>query len=151
MVKHLATLPVSLRFFAEPFEIWTAGACLITGVPAVLGKARPAALALAVHSVPWLLHAWGIMLCIGGLATLIARWRIGRPQTDLGDLSARALEVVGLVILATAVGIYAIAILAIGMVGLAAGTTTAAMSGSCGMRAWIVSAELKRQRQGPDV
>lgn len=145
-VKHLNSLPASLRFFAEPFEIWTAGACLLTGVPATLGKARPGALALATQTVPWLLNAWGVLLCLGGVATLIARWRIGRPQTDLGDVSARALEVLGLVILATAIGIYAIAILVLGMIGLAAGTTTAAMSASCAMRAWIVSAELKRQR-----
>lgn len=151
MVKHLSALPLRLRFFAEPFEIWIAGACLVTGVPAVFGKARPTALILAVQTIPWLLHIWGALLCVGSVATLVARWRIGRPQSELGDVAARALEVVGLVVLATAIGIYAIAILAVGMVGLAAGTTTAAASGSCAMRAWIVSAELKRQRQGPDV
>lgn len=147
MVKHLNSLPTSLRFFAEPFENLIAGSCLVTGVPAALGSTRPQSLALAVHPFSWLLHAWGILLCVGGVATLVARWRIGRPQTDLGDRSARSLEVAGLVVLATALGVYAIAILAVGLPGLAAGSITAATTGACAMRAWIVARELTQQRR----
>lgn len=146
MVKHLHSLPTPLRFFAEPFENWIAGACLITGAPATFGAAQPRALVMAVHPIPWLLHVWGALMCLGAVATLVARWRIARPQTDLGDLSARSLEVVGLVMLATAMGVYAVAILALGAVGLAAGTITAAGAGSSAMRAWIVSRELRQQR-----
>lgn len=147
-MKHLAALPRSLRFFAEPFENWIAGACLVTGVPAAVGTAHPQSLAVAVGGLSWLLHAWGALLCIGAVATLAARWRIGRPQTKLGDRSARALEVVGLVTLATATAVYAVAIVAVGIPGLAAGSITASMAGACGMRAWIVSRELKRERRG---
>lgn len=146
MMRHLAALPRSLRFFAEPFEVWIAGACLISGTLAALGRARP--LSLVTQAPSWMLHAWGVMLCIGGVATLVARWRIGRPQTALGDRSARALEVLGLAALATAISVYAIAILAVGVTGLSAGTITAAMAASCAMRAWIVARELKRERQG---
>lgn len=149
-VKHLASLPRPLRFFAEPFENWIAGASLFSGVLAVAGKARPGSLVAQAPS--WFLHVWGVMLCIGGVATLVARWRIGRPQTDLGDRSARALEVVGLVALATATAVYAVAILAVGTAGLSAGTITVAMSASCAMRAWIVARELRAQRSAePDV
>lgn len=144
MVKHLAALPRPLRFFAEPFENWIASACLISGTLAVLGRARP--LSLVTQAPGWMLHVWGVMLCVGGVATLVARWRIGRPQTDLGARSARALEVLGLAVLATAISVYAIAILAVGMMGLSAGTITAAMAASCTMRAWIVARELKQQR-----
>lgn len=144
MVKHLNSLPTPLRFFAEPFENWIAGASLVSGTLAVIGKSRP--LSLAAQAPSWMLHVWGAMLCIGGVATLVARWRIGRPQTDLGDRSARALEVVGLVALATAIGVYAVAILAVGAAGITAGATTAAMAGACSMRAWIVARELKLQR-----
>jgi len=146
-MKHLSALPLRFRFFAEPFEIYIALACLVTGVPAAIGSAHPQSLARALQSLSWLLHAWGALLCLGAVATLVARWRIARPQTELGDMAARALEVVGLVALATAIGVYVVAILAVGMAGLAAGATTAAASASCAMRAWIVSAELKRQRQ----
>ncbi|MFL6113247.1 MAG: hypothetical protein ACJ786_18090 [Catenulispora sp.] len=148
MVKHLAALPKSLRFFAEPFEVWTAGACLVPGVPAAIGSAHPQSLGVAVSGSAWLLHAWGGLLCLGAVATLVARWRIARPQTHLGDRSARSLEVVGLVTLATAIVVYAIAIVAVGIPGLAAGSITASMAGACGMRAWIAWRELGRERQG---
>lgn len=147
-MKHLAALPKSLRFFAEPFEIWIALACLLTGIPAAIGSAHPQSLATAVGNYPWLLHAWGGLLCLGAVTTLIARWRIARPQTELGDRSARSLEVVGLVTLATATTVYAVAIVAVGIPGLAAGSITASAAGACAMRAWIVSRELKRERQG---
>lgn len=150
-MKHLAALPKSLRFFAEPFENWIAGACLLTGVPAVIGSAHPLSLALALRGLSWLLHAWGALLSLGSVALLVARWRISRPQTELGDRSARALEVVGLVMLATATAVYAVAIVAVGVPGLAAGSITASAAGACAMRAWIVSRELKRERQGPNV
>jgi len=39
-MKHLAALPRSLRFFAEPFEIWIALACVLTGIPAAIGTTR---------------------------------------------------------------------------------------------------------------
>lgn len=149
-MRHLAALPRSLRFFAEPFENWIALACLLTGIPAV-GTAHPQSLAAALRGYSWLLHAWGVLLCLGAVATLIARWRIGRPQTELGDRSARALEVVGLVMLATATAVYAVAIMAVGLSALAAGSITASAAGACAMRAWIVSRELARERQGADV
>jgi len=147
-MKHLAALPRRLRFFAEPFEIWIALACLATGVPAAIGSAHPQSLALALRDFSWLLHAWGALLCLGSLATLVARWRIARPQTELGDRSARSLEVVGLVTLATATTVYAVAIVAVGVPGLAAGSITASAAAACAMRGWIVSRELKRERQG---
>jgi hypothetical protein len=151
MMRHLAALPRPLRFFAEPFENWIALACLLTGVPAAIGTTRPQSLALALRGFPWLLHAWGALMCLGAIAALVARWRIGRPQTKLGDRSARSLEVVGLVMLATATAAYAIAIVAVGVPGLGAGSITASAAGACAMRALIVSRELKRERQGPDV
>ena len=149
-MKHLAALPRSLRFFAEPFEIWIALACLLTGIPAI-GSAHPQSLAVALRGYPWLLHAWGVLLCVGAVALLFARWRIGRPQTDLGDRSARSLEVVGLVTLATGNAVYALAITAVGAVGLAAGSNAAALAGACAMRAWIISRELRRERQAANV
>jgi hypothetical protein len=150
-MKHLAALPRSLRFFAEPFEIWIAFACLLTGIPAAVSSAHPQSLAAALHGYSWLLHAWGVLLCLGAVATLAARWRIGRPQTELGDRSARALEVVGLVMLATTTTVYAVAIVAVGIPGLAAGSITASAAAACGMRAWIVSRELAHERLAADV
>lgn len=143
-VRHLASLPRPLRFFAEPFENWIAFACVISGSLAAVGKARP--LSLVTQAPPWMLHAWGVLLVAGGVATLVARWRIGRPQTELGERSARSLEVVGLVALATAITVYAMAILAVGTSALSAGAITAAMAASCAMRAWIVARELRLQR-----
>jgi hypothetical protein len=143
-VKHLASLPRPLRFFAEPFENWIAGASLVSGSLAVVGKARP--LSLVAQAPTWFLHVWGAMLCVGAVATLVARWRIGRPQTPLGDRSARALEVLGLVALATAIAVYSVAIFATGTPGATAGAITVAMSASCAMRAWIVARELKAER-----
>lgn len=148
MVKHLASLPAQFRFFAEPFEVWIAGACIISGTLAALGRARP--LSLVTQAPSWMLHVWGVVLLIGGAATLVARWRIGRPQTVLGDRSARSLEVVGLVALATAICVYAVAIFAVGRTGTASGSITAAMAASCAMRAWIVARELKAERRGSD-
>ena len=149
-VKHLNALPRPLRFFAEPFENLIAGSSLVTGVPAAAGSVRPQSLVVAVQPIPWLLHVWGALLCVGGVALLVARWRIARPQTELGDRSARALEVVGLVALATATSIYAVAILDVGLQGVAAGSITTATAGACVLRAWIVARELKQERRASD-
>lgn len=148
MVKHLASLPARFRFFAEPFEVWIAGACTVSGTLAALGRARP--LSLVTQAPTWMLHLWGVLLFVGGVATLVARWRIGRPQTVLGDRSARSLEVVGLVALATAICVYALAIFAVGRTGIVSGSITAAMAASCAMRAWIVAREVRTERQGSD-
>lgn len=145
-VKNLYALPPHLRFFAEPFEVWMSTACLVTGITAAAGKTRPQSLAAQLS--PWLLHGWGVLLCLGGATTLLARWRIGRPQTDLGLLAARSWEVAGLTALATAIGAYALAALAAGVAGLTAGSMTAGAAWTFAVRAWIVSRELKKERAG---
>lgn len=143
-MRNLYALPPRLRFFAEPFEVWMSAACLVTGSAAALGKTRPQSLANQLP--PWFMHTWGVLLCLGGLATIVARWRIGRPQTDLGLRAARSMEVFGLTALATSIGIYAVAALAVGVAGLTAGTMTAGGAWTFAVRAWIVSRDLKRER-----
>ena len=91
-VKHLNALPRPLRFFAEPFENLIAGSSLVTGVPAAAGSVRPQSLVVAVQPIPWLLHVWGVLLCVGGVALLVARWRIARPQTELGSQRRASVE-----------------------------------------------------------
>lgn len=144
-VKNLAVLPKPLRIFAEPFEFWIGLACALAGALAAVGRSRPQS--LVVLHAPWLLHAWGVLLFVGGVATAVSRIRIGLRQTDLGYRSARALEVVGLVDLATAIIVYAVAVLAVGVAGLVAGLIYVALGGACAMRAWIVSRELKQERR----
>jgi len=145
MMKNLTVLPRPLRIFAEPFEFWIGLACALAGALAAVGRSRPQSL-VNLHA-PWLLYAWGVLLFVGGIATAAARIRIGLRQTDLGYRSARALEVVGLVDLATAIIVYAVAVLAVGVAALVAGLIYAALGGACAMRAWIVSRELKRERR----
>lgn len=144
-VKNLTVLPRPLRIFAEPFEFWIGLACALAGALAAAGRSRPQS--LVVLHAPWLLHAWGVLLFVGGIATAAARIRIGLRQTDLGYRSARALEVVGLVDLATAICVYAVAVLAVGVAALVAGLIYAALGAACAMRAWIVSRELSRERR----
>lgn len=124
--------------------MWLALASVITGVWIQWSRAaRP--LSLVAQLSPWLVHAWGVLLAVGGVATLAGRWRIAqwRPPAPAVRLAAAfRLEVAGMVCMATAVGVYSLAILAAGRVGLTAGSLTMAQAWACAVRARIVSRQL---------
>lgn len=144
-VRNLEGLSPRWRPMAEPFEMWLGLASVVTGVWIQWSSsARPASLVAQLS--PWLIHAWGALLAAGGLATLAARWRIGRwaPPTPVASvMAAFRLEVVGMICMATAVGVYSMAILAIGRAGLTAGLLTMAQAWACAVRARIVSWQLR--------
>lgn len=147
-MKNLPVLPPALRPFAEPHEVWLAAGAIATGIPAALGYVQPHS--LVVQLPHWLLPVWGVMLIIGGVATFVARIWIARPLTEFGVRSAQGLELVGQIVLATAIGIYAVAILAAGLSGVPAGALMTGLTGAFVMRAWIISRGLKRMRANQD-
>jgi hypothetical protein len=144
-VRNLDGLTPRWRFLSEPFEVWLSLSSVLTGTTVQWsGRSRPQSLVTQLS--PWLLHAWGVLLVVGGVATLMARWRIGRwdPQAPTAALVAGfRLEVVGMICLATAVGVYSLAILAVGRGGLAAGSLTMAPAWACAVRARIVARQLR--------
>lgn len=143
-MKNLPVLPPALRPFAEPHETWLALGALATGIPAALGYVRPHS--LEVQLPHWLLLVWGCMLAIGGITTVAARVWIARPLTEFGVRSAQGLELFGQIVLATAIGIYALAILGTGLAGVPAGALMAGLTAAFLMRSWIISRDLKRSR-----
>lgn len=144
-MRNLEDLSPRWRPLSEPFEMWLGLASAVTGVWIQWsGPARP--LSLVSQLSPWLLHAWGVLLAAGGVATMVARWRIGRwaPPTPVAVvMPAFRLEVVGMICMATAVGVYSMAILAVGRAGLTAGSLTMAQAWACAVRARIVSRQLR--------
>lgn len=145
-MRNLNLLPRGLRFFAEPFEVMLGTSSLVSGIPALLGSVHPSSLALQL-SPAWV-HVWGLMLCLGGVVTLWARWRIAQwdleTPSDRRLISALRAEVAGMMLLATSMGVYALAILLVGLLGLQAGSLIAGWSVAFGLRAWIVSRSVKR-------
>jgi hypothetical protein len=143
-VRNLELLSPRWRFLSEPFEVWFGGAAAVTGATVQWSpKSRPQSLVAQLS--PWLVHAWGVLLIVGGVATVVARWRIGRWRPGTAGTSVMApfrLEVVGMICLATALGVYSVAILANGRAGLAAGLLTMAPAWACAVRARIVSRQL---------
>lgn len=151
-MRCLGALPRRLRFFSEPFEVLLAVSAVVSGAPAAWGSSRPASLAFQLS--PWLVHVWGVLLCLGGATTLWARWRIGRWEAGAGADGALAaslrLEMTGMVLLATGIGVYAAAIFAVGAAAFQAGSITAAWAGGFALRAWIISRTLAAHVPRPD-
>jgi NhaP-type Na+/H+ and K+/H+ antiporter len=145
VVRNLTGLSPRWRFFAEPFEVLLALAALLAGVPVVWGATRP--VSLAAQLSPWLLRAWGVSLIVGGLLTLWARWRIARARTDPGLIAASRLEAVAMLLFATSLGVYGLAILAVGVAGLASGPITLAYAAAFGVRARIITRQLAEARR----
>lgn len=151
-MRNLIALSPMGRFLEQPFEILLASAALVTGSASAWGSSRPTS--LAEQLTPWLLRAWGVALVVGGLLTLCSRLWIARAHMDAGVVAASRLEVVAMGLLATLLGVYAVAILAVGAAGLAAGPITLAWAAAFGVRARNISrklAEWRRGRDGPDV
>jgi hypothetical protein len=159
-MRNLALLPRWLRFFAEPFEPPLAASAVASGTAVEWGGVLPPS--LAAQLTPWEARVWGVLLIAGGLATLWARWRISLWQvtepSDAGLILACRFEMVGMMLLATASLTYGLAILAVGLVALQAAAFTLAWGGACGVRAWIVSRQVRlfagikqRAGAGPDV
>lgn len=148
-VRNLEGLTPRWRPLSEPFEMWLGLASVVTGVWIQWSNsARPASLVAQLS--PWLVHAWGILLAAGGVATVVARVRIGRwapPAPVASVMAAFRLEVVGMICMATAVGVYSMAILSVGRVGLTAGSLTMAQAWACAVRARIVSRQLRIANQ----
>lgn len=134
------------RFGAEPFEIFLALAALLSGLSVLLGTTRPGSLASQLS--PWVLRAWGASLSAGAVLTLTSRWLLAGAGTVRALIRALRLEQLGMTLFATTAGIYAIAIMAVGRAGLAAGFIIVGWSAACTVRAWIIRAE--RRALPPD-
>lgn len=142
-VRNLGVLPERWQFFSEPFDLLVAVSALFGGVPALLGFAPQS---LVVQLAPWVLHVWGGLLCAGGVALPVSRWRIGRSfvmgGTPAGLSAGLRLGRGGMLLLATADAVYGLAILANGVSGIQAGSLTMAWAGGAAIRAWVLSRQL---------
>lgn len=138
--RSLSALSPRWRFLDQPFELMAALGAIVSGAPVAWGATRPES--LAAHLSPWMVRSWGAMLCLGGIATMTARIRVARARSDPGLIAASRLEVVGLLLFATVLGMYGTAILALGSRGLAVGPMAAGWGVACAVRARIVVKQL---------
>lgn len=143
-MRHLRALTGRWGFFAEPFEIYLAAAALFSGLTVLTGLTAPSALARQVS--PWMLRAWGAGLIAGAILTLLARWLLAGARTEHGLESAARIEVLGMTIFAGAASMYAMSILAVGVIGIPAGGFIAAFAGACATRARIITNEWRGHR-----
>ena len=71
---------------AHNYELWTAALCLVMGVPLV-ARVAPSPNSIATYLPSWALLAWGVILTLGGLCTVIGiLWRYFRPNQFLAGL-----------------------------------------------------------------
>lgn len=144
-MRHLQALTGWWRFFAEPFEVLLAAGAMLVGPVVLLGLASPTSLARQVS--PWVLRAWGAGLFTAAVITLGSRWLMAGAQTErVRDFAAR-IEVLGMTVFVGTCTMYALSILAIGIVGIPAGAFIAAFAGACGIRARIITNEWRDHRK----
>jgi len=147
-MQHMAVMRGRWAMFAEPFEIFLAVAALVSGLSVLAGTSRPGSLATQLS--PWVVRAWGASLSTGGALTLTSRWLLAGARTARGLIRALRLEQLGMSLFATTAGIYALAIMAVGRDGLAAGPIIIGWSAACNVRAWIIRTERRTLLSGPD-
>jgi hypothetical protein len=128
------------RFVSQPFELVIALGALASGVPVLWGATRPESLAALLS--PWMVRGWGAMACLGGITTLASLGRMARARTDEGLIAGGRLEVIGMLLFATVLLSYSIAVLALGLRGLAVGPMSAGWGGAFAVRARIVVKQL---------
>lgn len=147
-MRHLSAVRGrwSRAFLAEPFETFLAVAALVSGLSVLVGTSHPGS--LASHLSPWVLRAWGASLSAGGALTMTSRWLLAGAHTNRDAIRALRTEEMGMTLFATTAGIYALAIMATGRAGLAAGPIIIGWSAACTARAWIIRAE--RRMLPPD-
>lgn len=144
-MRNLSALSPLERFFDEPFEVLLAVGALVSGSSVAAARSRPVSLAAQLSS-PWMLRAWGVSVLAGGVLTLLARLRLARARTDEGLIAGSRLEVVAMVLFATTLGVYGLAILAVGAAGLAAAPLTLAWSAAFAVQARKVTRRLRTAR-----
>lgn len=137
-MRHLSAMG-RWAFLDEPFELFLAIAALVSGLSVMLGTSRPGS--LVAQMSPWVLRAWGASLSVGGALTITSRWLLAGADTAPAVIRALRLEQMGMTLFATTAGTYAIAIIAIGRAGLAAGPIIVGWSIACTVRAWIIRLE----------
>lgn len=135
-MRNLAALPPRWRFLSEPFELAFAIGSAVSGALVTLGVTRPES--LVVQLSPWLVRGWGLMLLAGAAATLGARVRMARARTDQGLIAASRLEVIGMLLFATVLGVYGLGVMALGSRGLAVGPMAGAWAMAFAVRARIL-------------
>lgn len=147
-MQHLPVMRGRWAVLAEPFEVFLAVAALISGLSVLVGTTRPGSLASQLS--PWVLRAWGASLSAGGALTMTSRWLLAGAHNVGNLVRALRLEQMGMTLFATTAGIYAIAIMALGREGLAAGPIIVGWSAACTVRAWIIRAERRTLPPNPD-
>lgn len=140
-MQYLEILPAKLRILSEPFEVFLAVSALLSGASVLLGATRPAALQSQVS--PWMLHAWGAALLVGGSLTMVSRWLMAKAHTNDQLETASRIEKLGMILFATAAAMYGAAIIAVGRAGLGAGPIILGWSVACATRAWIITRQWK--------
>jgi hypothetical protein len=143
-MRHLRTLRGWWRFVAEPFEVFLAAAGLASGLPVLIGVTEPSSLARQV--APWMLHAWALGVVLGGVLTLLARWRIARAQTPDAQESAARIEVMGMTLSAGTYTMYGLCILAVGVSGIPAGSIIIGLAAAYVVRARVITVEWEEHR-----
>jgi hypothetical protein len=127
-------LPAAM--LGDPFEIFIAFLCFISGVPLAIGNVQPASIE---ESLPrYLAQAWGIGLVVGSGVVLLGAHLAHRELKNTRDILSprrgQEIERLGLLLLGYVAVIYAVAII---LVGGIAGVVAASITFGFGLVCWL--------------
>lgn len=103
-------------FFSQPFELLLAGVQVLSGILYLIGHSKPGT--LEAQLPPAELKTWVIGYTVGGALTVLSRLFLASAVTERSLEIGSRVEAVSLTISGGAIGMYAISIMALGVVAL---------------------------------
>lgn len=92
----------------DPFELFIAFLCFLSGVPLLFGKTEATSIQALLPQ--WLAYSWGLMLVLGSLLTVVGVLSYTHKARSERQHYARLIEKSGLGLLGGAATVYALAI-----------------------------------------
>lgn len=123
----------------NPFEAYLLGVCALQGWSVLAGAASPNALYSLLN--PGLRLAWGLLLVVGGVASVVGLYWPRNPITGI------EIKRVGLIATGTASLAYGIALFMFGPQGYVAGSLSLAFAVACATRVVQVTRRIRGNRR----
>lgn len=123
----------------NPFEAYLLAVCALQGWSVLMGAASPRALYAVL--TPGLRVAWGVVLVVGGIASIVGLYWPRNPTTGI------EIKRVGLVATGTASLAYGVALLLFGPQGYVAALLSLAFALACATRVIQVTRRIRGTRR----